>query len=305
MTGDPFGGQYEVPVAGGALAVARAGVPVDEAEAVVLAVHGVASSHVIWRTVARELTASSRVCMLAPDLRGRGRSARLPGPYGVAAHVADLLAVLDHAGARQVVVVGHSLGAYVATGLAARHPDRVSAVLLLDGGLAIPSYPDEIADELVEAMVDSALETARLPFDSVEERVRQWRAHPAFARDFSDDVEAYAGYDVADENGTLRAAISEAAVRADLAELVRSEPARTAIDRIQAPLTFVRARIPVQGTVSMVPQTLLDAFIARHPRATVDDVADANHYTLVLGAGPGPRRVAADIAAAISEGVAI
>jgi lipase len=172
MTGDPFGERYEVPVAGGALAVARAGVPVDEAEAVVLAVHGVASSHVIWRTVARELTASSRVCMLAPDLRGRGRSARLPGPYGVAAHVADLLAVLDHAGARQVVVVGHSLGAYVATGLAARHPDRVSAVLLLDGGLAIPSYPDEIADELVEAMVDSALETARLPFDSVEERVQ-------------------------------------------------------------------------------------------------------------------------------------
>ncbi len=288
-------------MAGGSLHVARAGPPPEEAAAVVLAAHGVASSHLIWRTVARELSAGSGVCLLAPDLRGRGRSAELPGPYGMAAHAADLLAVLDAAGARQAVVVGHSLGAYAAAALAARHPDRVSALLLLDGGLAIQGYPDEMADELIEAMVDAALELARLPFDSVEAHVDQWRAHPAFEEAWNGDVEAYAVYDVVEDGrGPMHAAVSEAAVRADIAELVRDEAARSAVDRVRAPLFFVRARRGLRGGPPLVPQLYLSAFAAVHPHARIEDVAEANHYTLVLGAGPGPARVAAAIEAAIS-----
>ena len=52
--------------------------------------------HVVEHVVARD-----DVCLLAPDLRGRGRSAKLPGPYGIAAHIDDLIKVLDH-----VVLVG-------------------------------------------------------------------------------------------------------------------------------------------------------------------------------------------------------
>ena len=46
-------------------------------------------------------------------------SAGLPGPYGFAAHLADLLSVLDDAGVERAVLAGHSMGAYLATGLAA------------------------------------------------------------------------------------------------------------------------------------------------------------------------------------------
>jgi pimeloyl-ACP methyl ester carboxylesterase len=300
VTDDPFTHRYEVPVAGGSLHVARAGPPAEEAASVVLCAHGVASSHLIWRTVARELSAGSRPCLLAPDLRGRGRSAELGGPYGMAAHAADLLAVLDDAGARQAVVVGHSLGGYAAAALAALHPDRVSALVLLDGGLAISGYPEEMADELVEAMVDSALEFARLPFESVEAHVDQWRAHPAFRDDWNCDVEAYAVYDVADGPGPLHATVSAAAVRADIGELVRDEVTREAVDRVRAPLSFVRARRGLRGGLPLVPQMILTTFATTHPHARVEDVADANHYTLVLGAGSGPVRVAAAIEAAIS-----
>jgi len=75
----------------------------------VLAAHGVTASLMTWRTVARELDGGA--CLLAPDLRGRRRSAALPGPYGMAVHVADLLAVLDHVGAASVVLAGPSMGA--------------------------------------------------------------------------------------------------------------------------------------------------------------------------------------------------
>jgi len=46
---DPFVNRFEVSVAGGALEVARAGAPPADADTVVVAVHGVASSHVVWR----------------------------------------------------------------------------------------------------------------------------------------------------------------------------------------------------------------------------------------------------------------
>jgi pimeloyl-ACP methyl ester carboxylesterase len=59
----------------------------------VLAVHGIAGSHMVWRTVAREITGRTRACLLAPDLRGRGRSAGLPDPFGMATHISDLTAV--------------------------------------------------------------------------------------------------------------------------------------------------------------------------------------------------------------------
>src|ERR1700757_2496553 len=93
---DPFLATFEVPVHGGTLHVGRAGPPPERAGAVVLAVHGVTSSLMAYRRVARELLkAAPGVCLLVPDLRGRGRSCSLPGPYGVPAHLTDLVAVLD------------------------------------------------------------------------------------------------------------------------------------------------------------------------------------------------------------------
>jgi lipase len=297
---EPFGVDYAVDVAGGELRVARAGPPPSEAGAVVLAIHGVASSHVIWRSVARELTRAGDVCVLAPDLRGRGRSVELPGPFGMAAHAADLLAVLDDAEVERAVIAGHSLGAYVAAGFASRHPDRAAAVVLLDGGLAIPAYPEEIAGELIEAMVDSALAHSREPFGSVAERIAQWRRHPALADAWDEDTEAYARYDVAETAGELHAAVSEHAIRGDVSDLVHDEGSRSAIDRVRAPLVLMRARQGFDGALPTLPQPLIDAFVAGHPHARLEDVRGANHYTLVLGTGPGPRAVAAVLGATIT-----
>ena len=90
----------------------------------VLLVHGITASHVQWRAVARRLGERDDLCLLAPDLRGRGRSAGLPPSGGLRTHVEDLLALLDHAGAGRVVLAGHSMGAYVVALAAAEHPER-------------------------------------------------------------------------------------------------------------------------------------------------------------------------------------
>jgi pimeloyl-ACP methyl ester carboxylesterase len=291
---DPFTARFKVPVAGGALQVARAGPPPDEAEAVVLAAHGVTASLMTWVSVAREL--DGRICLLAPDLRGRGRSATLPPPYGMSAHVADLIAVLDHVGTTSAVLLGHSMGAYLAVRLAAEQPERAAALVLLDAGLPIAPPGDP---EVLDAAVANVVMRLAITFATVDQYIQGWRAHPAFARAWNDDVEAYARYDLVEDGGVVRCAASAAAVRADTREMVLDDMTRTALDRARASTQLLRAERGLFDDDPLIPADALHAFAAAHPSVRIEEVPGVNHYTLVMGDSPGPRRVAAAIDASL------
>ena len=298
---DPFEAYFGVPVAGGAINVARAGPPPNLADVVVLAVHGISASHAAWRTVARELTRCSDACLLAPDLRGRGHSARLRDPYGMAAHMRDLAAVLDHAGADRAVMVGHSMGAHIAARLAAEHPERLAGVILVDGGLpflAVPQDWDEEPDG--EDPSDRRMEAR---YESADAYVADWRAHSAFRRAWNDDVEAYVRHDMVDDGHAVRCVVRKEAVLADTFDLMFDGVTRTAIARVRAPIHLLRApRGPHDDARPLVPLEQLEAFAADHPHVNVAHVADTNHYTLLLGDSPGPGQVAAAIERAARRG---
>jgi pimeloyl-ACP methyl ester carboxylesterase len=293
----------EVSVPGGTLRVARAGPPPAEADAVVLAVHGVTGSHVAFRTVARELVSRTRICVLAPDLRGRGRSAALPGPYGHAVNVTDLLAVLDDAGVERAVLAGHSSGAYAVALLAAEHPARATAVVLLDGGLSFPLPPDQarVLEKALEQVVEQWVGRLRATYASVDQYVGLWRAHPALRNEWNDDVEAYARYDLTGEPGAMHSVIPEAVVAVECREVL-DEAVRTAVDRVRAPLHLVTAPRGLLDTDPVLPRPVVDAFAAAHPDAHIEEIPGINHYMLVLGA-TGPRRVAAVIEEAARHAV--
>jgi hypothetical protein len=53
----------------------------------------------------------------------------------------------------------------------------------------------------------------------------------------------------------------------------------------------------------VILRPVVDAFAAAHPDARIEEIPDVNHYTLVFGAGPGPRRVAAIIEEATRHAV--
>src|SRR4029453_2443341 len=97
----------------------------------VLLLHSIAAHGHWWDGVAPRL--AERAHVVALDFRGHGGSAWAPdGAYPFADYVADALAALDALGWRAPLVVGHSLGGYVAALLAARHPVRVGAVVIAD-----------------------------------------------------------------------------------------------------------------------------------------------------------------------------
>lgn len=293
---DPFDEPSIVPVDRGMMTVARAGRPPEQAATVVLAIHGITSNGMIWRSVAREVIRDAEASMLAPDLRGRGQNTALPGPYGIATHVADMVAVLDRVGVERAVLVGHSMGAYVAARIAVEYPDRTAGLVLVDGGTPACELTDEGATAAHGFLVGPAIARRAMPFASVQAYLTFWRHHPAFADAWNDDVEAYVLHDLIGRPGAFRYVISIEAIEADSEDMLRDATNRTAINEVRGPLYLLRAERGVLGDDHpLIRPSAVEAFCALHPDAWVEDVSGANHYTLLLGDGPGPARVSAAI----------
>jgi pimeloyl-ACP methyl ester carboxylesterase len=299
---EPFQTYFDVPVAGGALTVARAGLSPEAGGTFVLVLHGMTSCHMAYRTVARELCAIAPVCVLAPDLRGRGRSAHLPEPYGMAAHVADLIAVLDHVGADRVMVVGHSMGCNVAERFAADHPERAAAVVLLDSGLPIGSE-DVVDDDEDEGEIPGLLDRFEMTFAGVEEYMAYWHSHPALKGAWDEDIDAFARCDYVEDSDGVRCVGNLSAVVFDIADLMFDGQNRNAVSRVRAPILLIRAERGLFDEDPVIPLPALDAFLRDHPHVSVEMVPDVNHYTILMGSGHGPRRVAATLAE-LAAGVA-
>jgi len=70
--------------------------------------------------------------VIAYDARGHGRSDAPESGYGMDDRVADLVGVLDALAVDEAVLVGHSMGGSTVASTAARHPERVRGVVMID-----------------------------------------------------------------------------------------------------------------------------------------------------------------------------
>ncbi len=127
----PAGSLLDLP--GGLVHVERAG---QGAPLVLL--HGFGGSTLSWQPVVADL--ARRRTVVAIDLHGFGWTERPADPeaYSLAGQEALVLAVADRLGFRRFDLAGHSYGGGIALFLAARHPERVRGLLLVDSTL--PAY---------------------------------------------------------------------------------------------------------------------------------------------------------------------
>ena len=98
----------------------------------VLALHGLASSCHWYDLVMPHLVDSYRC--IAPDQRGHGQTDQPPAGYDWQSVATDVIEALDLLSLDRVAVLGHSWGGYVALSVAAKYPERVSSLALIDGG---------------------------------------------------------------------------------------------------------------------------------------------------------------------------
>lgn len=102
----------------------------------VVCVHGLAQHGGIFDELGTALTGRGHR-VVAVDLRGHGDSGYEP-PWNLATHVDDLLETAEELGIGGANWVGHSFGGAVVAALAARAPERVRRLALLDPGFAVP-----------------------------------------------------------------------------------------------------------------------------------------------------------------------
>jgi len=167
----------------------------------VLCVHGLTANCHCWDLMASALCPTHEI--MAVDLRGRGRSGRPSTGYSLDHHVGDLLCVLDDLGLERVVLMGHSLGAFISLVFAARHPERTERLILVDGGGKLS--PEQM-DEVLKGITPS-LERLGKVFPSAAAYLEAVKKTP-YVAPWSPTIEVYYRYEMEETRGAVSAATS-------------------------------------------------------------------------------------------------
>ncbi|MEZ5652483.1 MAG: alpha/beta hydrolase [Burkholderiaceae bacterium] len=118
-------------------------------------VHGALCQHDDWRHQIPPFARRHRV--LAPDLRAHGRSREQPGQIGVERFSIDVRAMLDAAGVVEpAVLVGHSMGCRVLLQIWRDAPERVAALVFVDGAYLVPTPLGDLDDDARRSRADDA-----------------------------------------------------------------------------------------------------------------------------------------------------
>jgi len=99
-----------------------------------LLTHGYSSTSAMWNGQIEALSRHHKLVLW--DMRGHGQSdyPTDPSHYSEALTVADMAALLDEVSADKAIVGGLSLGGYMSLAFYRNHPERVSALLIIDTG---------------------------------------------------------------------------------------------------------------------------------------------------------------------------
>ncbi|SHN88160.1 Lysophospholipase, alpha-beta hydrolase superfamily [Geodermatophilus obscurus] len=289
-----------VPVEGGELAALHWAADAPGAPIAVL-VHGITANAMAWARVAGALAGEFEV--IAPDLRGRAGSAGLPEPYGLEQHAADVAAVLDtlgadgDPGAEAAVLVGHSMGAHVATLAAAGVArDRVHGLVLVDGGLSFPTPPGADVDAILSAVLGPSLDRLSMTFPDLAAVRAFWAQHPAVGPWVDvPSVAAYLARDLVGEPPALRSACVREAVRVDGGDMLLNERVLEATTDLPVPATLLWAtRGLLDQTPGLYDEVRLAELGLEPSGITAREVRDTNHYS-ILWASQGVEAIAATV----------
>jgi pimeloyl-ACP methyl ester carboxylesterase len=150
---------------------------------VIVLLHGAGDQAGTWYRIAPALVKD--FTLIIPDLAGHGDSAPDSGPIDVRAVLEGVEAEISRlAGGHRVTIVGNSLGAWMATLVAQRHPEWVDRLVLIDGGALKGSNQHarvlpRTRAEAREAMVQTRdAGSPRIPDFVLDDIVRQAKVGP-------------------------------------------------------------------------------------------------------------------------------
>ena len=276
--------RFLVPVSSGDLAVFQYGNGTGQP---VLLIHGVTSSNRAFQLFADSLIARGKA-PFAVDLRGRGDSNSLPGPFGMKQHAQDMAAVIDHFGWNKPDVIGHSMGGFVAAALVGLYAEKVGDVVFADGGVPLPMPPGMTVEQIMPFVLGPAMTRLAIEFENKEAYRNYWKPQAAFAKGWSSVLDEYVDYDLRGK----KAATNPQAVEEDSRDLFGDDLIVRSLQGLTKQSIFIKAERGLQNEEGgLYPMPVLDAVLPAYPMLKLEILADCNHYDMFLEA-TGAEKVA-------------
>jgi lipase len=266
------------------LAIGRAGEGPDP----VICLHGITAQHRAFNAAARLLGPSRG--LVGVDLRGRGDSDKPESGYGLETHASDVIRVLDHLGLEDAVLLGHSMGAFVALKTALTFPDRVRALVLLDGGWPrVEIRPDEMTEEQkqeaesLEEGLARAFRRLDMVFESPEAYLDFWFPDRGLTMDdLPPELADYYLYDLEKVEGGYKPKASRAAAEEDSPSVSSTSPTAEEMRGVNCPVALVRASHGfVVGSDPLISDETRDVMKQALDIRTEILLEGANHYTMM------------------------
>jgi pimeloyl-ACP methyl ester carboxylesterase len=235
----------------------------------VILIPGLASSRTVWNDTAARLTATHRLHLV--QLAGfAGEPAAMNADGEVLASVTEAIAAyVKDQHLKKPAIIGHSLGGEIGLMLAARHPESVGKLLVVD---SLPFYsllidPNATAETMRpraqkfhDAMLAATPEqTAAMQEASINGLVKTVAARPPRLDDSRRS-----------DPKTVAAAVRD----------VMSTDLRPELGRITAPLTILYAWDPMMGPPAPIDQLFTGAY-AKAPAARLVRVDNSLHFIMV------------------------
>jgi pimeloyl-ACP methyl ester carboxylesterase len=252
-----------------------------ENKPMVVCVHGLTANCRCWDTLAGALQTDFQV--IAPDLRGRGRSDKPTVGYSVEHHCRDIKAMLDDLFIMRCALVGHSLGALIALVFATRYPQYVERLVLIDGaGVLSPEQMQRVFEG-----IKPALDRLERVFPSYEDYTALMKKAP-FLHPWTSAFDTYFRYEIENVSGGVRARVRAEHIREEV-ENLKQVDASAYYAHVRCPTLILRATDGMIAADDLVlPQSSVDRMVREIPDARCLDLEGTQHYSVIFQ--PNDRR---------------
>jgi pimeloyl-ACP methyl ester carboxylesterase len=231
--------------------------------------------------------------VLALDLRGRGLSDKPDSGYSMADHADDVLGLLDALKLQQVVLGGHSFGGLLALYMAARYPERVSKLVVIDA--AGKMHPE------LREMIQPSIDRLGKVVPSWDAYLESMKKMPFFQGWWDPTIESFYRADVEIRNdGTVKSRTRPEAITEAVDKSLKEDWAQH-LSAIKQPMLLLNA------PGSFGPPGTAPILSREQALETVNAVAlgryievPGNHMTMLYG--EGAKRMVAEIIAFILSG---
>jgi pimeloyl-ACP methyl ester carboxylesterase len=258
----------------------------------IVCVSGITANAHCFQALADEL--SSTHCVFAYDLRGRGDSDKPESGYSLPIHAEDLAEIIDALELERPVIIGHSLGAMIGLYFAAYYPEKLSKLVLLDGGGRLPWRTLEEQP----AWLTASIGRLGTPVASFEEFTQRLKAAPFLGPYWNEYLDIYFAHDVFyQRDGSVMSKTYPASAHEDLKYLINEYNPELLWPRVQASTLLLRAaqglfssddQLVTQAEAEKIQQNIKDCHFVNYPAL--------NHYTIAFLAKDGPAQAVRDFA---------